>query len=59
MKNEEQQRKQISLQRKEPTIAPGLNDRELLEHKATEAEIRAGNSTEVTTLTYDETEPSD
>ncbi|WP_165822305.1 hypothetical protein [Paenibacillus montanisoli] len=39
----------------EPTIAPGMNDREELEEKATENEIKSGDSTMVTQLYLDRT----
>jgi hypothetical protein len=40
-------------------IAPGLNDHEELEKKATKEEIDRGDYTEVTTLSLDEVDPSD
>lgn len=43
---------------KEPTIAPGLDDPEELEQKATLADIREGDYTKVTTLSFDEVDPS-
>ncbi len=41
---------------KEPIVAPG--DDKFLEAKASKEEIRKGNYTEVTTLSYDEVDPS-
>lgn len=42
----------------EPSIAPGMDDREELERDATKAEVEKGKFTEVTTLSFDEVEPS-
>jgi hypothetical protein len=42
----------------EPTIAPGMNDNEKLEQKASEDEVQRGEYTSVTTLSYDEVDPS-
>jgi len=42
----------------EPTIAPGLDDQDILEQSATEEEIQNGEYTNVTTLSYDEVGPS-
>jgi len=39
-------------------IAPGIDDQEELDQKATDEEIRKGNYTKVTTLSYDEVNPS-
>lgn len=44
--------------RKEPTIAPGMNDEEELIEPASEEEIERGDYTEVTTLSLDEVDPS-
>lgn len=41
---------------KEPSVAPG-NDK-FLEAKASKEEIRKGNYTKVTTLSFDEVDPS-
>jgi hypothetical protein len=41
-----------------PTIAPGLDDHEELEENASEEEIRRGQYTSVTHVSYDETDPS-
>ncbi|MDR6224398.1 hypothetical protein [Desmospora profundinema] len=41
-----------------PAVATGMDDREELEQKASDDEVRRGDSTEVTTLRYDEVEPS-
>ncbi|AIE60051.1 hypothetical protein [Bacillus methanolicus] len=42
----------------EPTIAPGIDDNEELEQKASADEVRRGEYTSVTTLSYDEVDPS-
>jgi hypothetical protein len=42
----------------EPTIAPGMNDNEELEQDATKQDIQKGEFTQVTTLSYDEVDPS-
>lgn len=42
----------------EPTIAPGIDDDEELNKKATRQEIKQNESTEITTLSYDEVDPS-
>lgn len=42
----------------EPTIAPGIDDDEELNQKATREEVEQEESTEVTTLSYDEVDPS-
>lgn len=42
--------------REEPTIAPG--NEELLEKKASREDIKNGNYTRVTALSYDEVNPS-
>ncbi|WP_214659053.1 hypothetical protein [Candidatus Formimonas warabiya] len=44
----------MSDQKKEPTIAPGMED--ILEQKATKKEKKAGETTRVTTLSWDEVE---
>lgn len=44
--------------KKEPTLAPGMDDREELEQRASEEEIREGDYTEVTTLSWDEVDSS-
>lgn len=41
-------------QKEEPTIAPGIDNDEELEQKATKAEKEKGEYTEVTTLTLDD-----
>lgn len=43
---------------KEPTIAPGIDDEEELNQKASEDEINKGEYTSVTTLSLDEADPS-
>ncbi|WP_200894729.1 hypothetical protein [Bacillus alveayuensis] len=45
-------------EKQEPTIAPGIDDDEELEQNATKEEIARGDYTEVTTLSYDEVDPS-
>lgn len=42
----------------EPTIAPGIDDDEELNKKATREEVEQKESTEITTLSYDEVDPS-
>lgn len=42
----------------EPTLAPGLDDSEELEKNATKEEIQKGEFTNVTTLSFDEVNPS-
>lgn len=42
----------------EPSIAPGMDDTEELEQDATNAEIEKGEYTQVTTLSFDEVDPS-
>ena len=42
---------------KEPTVAPGLNDRKFGE-KAAEKDIKKGNYTKVTRVFLDENDPS-
>lgn len=44
--------------KKEPTVAPGMDDQEELEQSATEEEVDRGEYTSVTTLSYDEVDPS-
>lgn len=41
-----------------PTFAPGIDDQEELEQSATNVEVEKGEYTSVTTLSYDEVEPS-
>jgi hypothetical protein len=41
-----------------PTIAPGIDDQEELEKSATEKEVKKGEYTRVTTLSFDEVDPS-
>lgn len=43
--------------RKEPAVAPGYDDRKFGE-KATEKDIKSGNSTRVTRVYLDENDPS-
>jgi hypothetical protein len=42
----------------EPSIAPGMDDSEELEQNASQEEVKKGDYTSVTTLSYDEVEPS-
>lgn len=42
----------------EPTIATGIDDQEELQQKASEEEVRKGDYTRVTVLSYDEVDPS-
>ncbi|MBM7716366.1 hypothetical protein JOC94_003386 [Bacillus thermophilus] len=42
----------------EPTIAPGIDDQEKMIQKATTKEVRKGEYTRVTRLSYDEVDPS-
>lgn len=41
-----------------PSIAPGLDDEEELQQEASQEEINKGEYTVVTTLSYDEVDPS-
>jgi hypothetical protein len=41
-----------------PTIAPGIDDEEELDRKASKEEIAHGNYTKVVTLSFDEVDPS-
>jgi hypothetical protein len=43
----------------EPTVASGMDDGEELNAEATEEEIERGDYTSVTTLSFDEVDPSD
>ncbi|WP_158289696.1 hypothetical protein [Paenibacillus flagellatus] len=40
---------------REPTLAPGMNTSDPLEERASEEDVRRGNSTEVTRLYLDRT----
>jgi hypothetical protein len=42
----------------EPIIAPGIDDSEELEKQASKEEVEKGEVTNVTTLSFDEVEPS-
>lgn len=46
------------MKKKEPTLASGMDDQEELAQNATENEVKAGEYTNVTTLSYDEVDPS-
>lgn len=48
--------KKLKKKRKEPSLAPG--NKEILEKSASREEIASGNYTRVTTLSYDEVDPS-
>ena len=41
-----------------PSYASGMDDHDELDEKATKDEIKRGEYTEVTTLSYDEVDPS-
>jgi hypothetical protein len=41
-----------------PTVAPGMDDQEELQQRATEEEIKENDYTSVTTLSNDEIDPS-
>jgi hypothetical protein len=49
-------RKKVS--NNEPSIAPGMDDQIELEQVATKEEVEKGEFTEVTTLSFDEVDPS-
>ncbi|MBB6447411.1 hypothetical protein [Bacillus benzoevorans] len=42
----------------EPSIAPGMDDSEELEKNASQEEMKKGEFTSVTTLSFDEVDPS-
>jgi hypothetical protein len=44
--------------KKEPTVAPGMDDQEELNQSASEKEVESGEYTSVTTLSNDEVDPS-
>ena len=44
--------------KKKPTIAPGMDDHEELEKDASSEEIDKGEFTNVTTMSFDEVDPS-
>ncbi|ULT55176.1 hypothetical protein L1999_18945 [Neobacillus drentensis] len=44
--------------KKDPNIAPGMDDQEELNASATDKEVADGEYTSVTTLSYDEVDPS-
>ncbi|KEF39120.1 hypothetical protein M670_01509 [Schinkia azotoformans MEV2011] len=44
--------------RSEATVAPGIDDEQGLELKATSEDIKKGNKTKVTILSLDENDPS-
>jgi len=58
MKNDQKKDNRKENKKDEAKFAPGLDDDEELREKATEEEIKAGDSTEVTHLSYDEVDPS-
>ncbi|MDP4103725.1 MAG: hypothetical protein Q8935_02125 [Bacillota bacterium] len=41
-----------------PTLAPGMNDQDELEQSASDREVKQGEFTNVTTLSYDEVDVS-
>jgi hypothetical protein len=45
-------------QKIEASVAPGMDDGEELNEDASESEVQKGDFTEVTTLSYDEVDPS-
>ncbi|WP_456271033.1 hypothetical protein [Bacillus sp. AK031] len=45
-------------QEHQASVAPGMDDGEELNQDASESEIKKGDFTEVTTLSYDEVDPS-
>jgi hypothetical protein len=47
-----------NLNKNEPTIAPGMDDSEELEKNASNKELEKGEYTSVTTLSFDEVNPS-
>jgi len=44
--------------KKEPTLAPGVDDQEELDQSATDNEVEKEEYTSVTTLSFDEVDPS-
>ncbi len=46
------------VKKKEPTVAPGIDDQEELDQSASEKEVADGEYTSVTTLSFDEVDPS-
>ncbi|MGG1679151.1 hypothetical protein ACIFOT_26010 [Neobacillus sp. NRS-1170] len=50
--------KRRNLNQNMPRIAPGMDDQEELEQSATEEEVEKGDFTSVTTLSFDEVNPS-
>ena len=50
--------KRRNLNQNMPQIAPGMDDQEELEQSATEEEVEKGEFTSVTTLSFDEVDPS-
>jgi hypothetical protein len=51
-------KRKITNKNDEPTIAPGMNDLDELNQDASNKEIEKGEYTEVTTLSFDEVDPS-
>lgn len=51
-------KKQINDKRKEPTVAPGMMGNENLNQAASKEEVNKDEYTKVTTLSYDEVDPS-
>jgi hypothetical protein len=41
-----------------PTLAPGMDDQEELNQSATNEEVKEGEYTSVTTMSFDEVDPS-
>jgi len=50
--------KEKERQQNSPTIAPGMDDQKELEQSANPEEIERGEYTSVTTLSFDEVDPS-
>jgi hypothetical protein len=51
----------VNIKKKQPdeaTMAPGMDDGEGMNQEATNQEIQEGDYTEVTTVSYDEVDPS-
>jgi hypothetical protein len=54
----QEMKNKIDNKQMKPTLAPGMNDQEELNQSATEKEVERGEYTSVTTLSYDEVDPS-
>lgn len=51
--------KRKDLDDKKPTIAPGMDDQEELDQSADQKDVAKGEFTKVTTLSFDEVDPSE